>query len=88
MVIDVINTTIKNIQNNKIKTINDIYKHNLPLVEFSHKMKKIDKEIKYFLKYNMYKHKMVIKNNNNGKKIIYDLFQYLLKNNKKFINKD
>tara|TARA_B100000700_G_C14972676_1_gene822245 strand:- start:43 stop:1188 length:1146 start_codon:yes stop_codon:yes gene_type:complete len=88
MVIDVIKTTSKNIKIHKIKKTTDIYKHKLPLVEFSHKMKKIDKEIKYFLKNNMYNHKMVIKNTNNGKKIIYILFNYLLKNYKKYINKD
>ena len=87
MVMDVIKTTSKNIQKQKPKTLNDIYKQKFPLVDFSHKMKKIDKEIKSFLKYNMYNHKMVIKNTNNGKKIISDLFKYLLKNHKKYIKK-
>jgi len=87
MVLDVIKTTSKNIKKKKPKTINDIYKQKLPLVDFSHKMKKIDKEIKSFLKYNMYNHKMVIKNTNNGKKIISVLFTHLLKNHKKYINK-
>ena len=87
MVMDVIKTTSKNIQKQRPKTLNDIYKQKFPLVDFSHKMKKIDKEIKSFLKYNMYNHKMVIKNTNNGKKIISDLFEYLLKNHKKYIKK-
>ena len=84
---DVIKTTSKNIQKQRPKTLNDIYNQKFPLVDFSHKMKKIDKEIKSFLKYNMYNHKMVIKNTNNGKKIISDLFEYLLKNHKKYIKK-
>ena len=87
MVMDVIKTTSKNIQKQRPKTLNDIYNQKFPLVDFSHKMKKIDKEIKSFLKYNMYNHKMVIKNTNNGKKIISDLFEYLLKNHKKYIKK-
>ena len=87
MVMDVIKTTSKNIQKQKPKTLNDIYKQKMPLVDFSHKMKKIDKEIKSFLKYNMYNHKMVIKNTNNGKKIIGDLFIHLLKNYQKYISK-
>ena len=46
MVMDVIKTTSKNIQKQRPKTLNDIYKQKFPLVDFSHKMKKIDKEIK------------------------------------------
>ena len=41
-------------------------------------MKKMDKQIKDFLKNNMYSHKKVIVNTNIGKKIIKDLFEYLL----------
>ena len=44
--------------------------------------------IKFFLKKNMYNHKKVITNTNRGKKIIEDLFTYLFKNTKKYINKD
>ena len=51
-------------------------------------MKILDRQIKDFLKTNMYNHKKVITNTNRGKKIIYDLFKYLLKNSKKHINSD
>ena len=51
-------------------------------------MKSIDKQIKIFLKQNMYNHKKVINNTNKGKEIIKDLFKYLLKNSKKYINKE
>ena len=34
----------------------------------------------------MYNHKDVIFNTNKGKKIIHDLFKYLLKNHKKYIS--
>ena len=54
----------------------------------SEKMKSDVKEIKFFLKKNMYNHKKVITNTNRGKKIIEDLFTYLFKNTKKYINKD
>ena len=46
----------------------------------------IDKQIKDFLKFNMYNHKKVIVNTNRGKKIINDLFKYLSKNHKKHIS--
>ena len=50
------------------------------IVDFSDKMKMIDKQIKDFLKRNMYNHKKVVVNTNKGKKIINDLFKYLSKN--------
>jgi len=88
MVIDVINTTNKNLQRSKPETINDIYKQDHLIVDFSYKMKRIDKQIKDFLKMNMYNHKKVIVNTNRGKKIIDDLFKYLLKNHKRHISKE
>tara|TARA_Y100000590_G_scaffold457377_1_gene609877 strand:+ start:231 stop:1376 length:1146 start_codon:yes stop_codon:yes gene_type:complete len=88
MVTDVINTTNKNLKRSSPQSIKDIYKENHLLVDFSAKMKMIDYQIKDFLKLNMYNHKRVIVNTNNGKKIIKDLFVYLLKNSKKYINND
>ena len=88
MVIDVINTTDKNLKRVKPRTVNDIYKQNRLIVDFSDKMKVLDRQIKDFLKANMYNHKKVIANTNRGKKIIYDLFKHLLKNPKKYISKD
>jgi len=88
MVEDVIKTTNKNLIKSKPKTVNDIYKQNKLIVNFSDKMQKIDKEIKYFLKINMYNHKKVINNTNKGKKIIRDLFHLLHKNPKRYIQKD
>jgi len=88
MVIDVINTTNKNLQRCNPQTINDIYNQDHPIVDFSYKMKRIDKQIKDFLRMNMYNHKKVIVNTNKGKKIINDLFKYLLKNPKRHISKE
>jgi len=86
MVVDVINTTNKNLKKSSPQSINDIYKQDRLIVDFSDKMKSIDKQIKDFLKRNMYNHKEVVVNTNRGKKIINDLFKYLLKNHKKHIN--
>ena len=86
MVVDVISSTNKNLRKNNPQSINDIYKHNGLIVDFSDKMKNIDRQIKDFLKHNMYNHKKVIINTNVGKKIISDLFKYLSKNPKKYIN--
>ena len=86
MVVDVIKTTNKNLKKNYPQSINDIYKQGHLMVDFSDKMKMIDKLIKDFLKRNMYNHKKVIVNTNKGKRIINRLFKYLLKNPKKYIS--
>ena len=88
MVIDVINTANRNLKYSKPQSIKDIYNQDHLIVDFSDKMKRVDKQIKDFLKLNMYNHKSVILNTNKGKKIIKDLFKYLLKNPKKYINKE
>jgi len=87
MVIDVIKITTKNIKKLKPKTIKDIYNAGYLVVDFSKKMKKIDFQLKLFLKKHMYNHKNVIINTNKGKSIIKVLFYYLLKNPKKYIDK-
>ena len=57
------------------------------IVDFSDKMKMVDKQIKDFLGRNMYNHKKVIINTNKGKRIIKDLFKYLSNNAEKHISK-
>jgi len=86
MVVDVINTTNRNLKKYNPQSIKDIYKQDHLIVDFSDKMKKVDMQIKDFLKCNMYDHKKVIINTNKGKRIIKVLFNYLLKNPKKYIN--
>ena len=86
MVIDVINTTNKNLKKSNPHSIDDIYKQKNMIVDFSNKMKNIDRHIKDFLKHNMYNHKKVIINTNKGKKIIDVLFKYLSNNPKKYIS--
>ncbi len=88
MVNDVIKTTKKNLRRINPHSIQDIYKQNNLMVDFSPKMKIIDRQIKDFLNQNMYNHKTVIVNTNKGKKIIKDLFKYLLKNSKKHISSE
>ena len=87
MVLDVINTTNENLKKIKPRNINDVYKVDHLIVDFSKNMKKLDHQIKDCLKLNMYNNKSVIVNTNKGKKIIYDLYKYLSKNPKKYINK-
>ena len=58
------------------------------MVNFSDKVKKSEKEIRYFLKTKMYNNKNVLTKNNNGKLIIKKLFKKIKKNPKKFISKE
>ena len=88
MVTDVVKTTKKNIVKSNLKTINDVYNKDRLIVDFSEKMKKVDFQIKDFLKRNMYNNKKVIVNTNKGKKIIKDLFFYLLKKPRNYINNE
>jgi len=88
MVVDVINTTNKNLKKGNPQSINDIYMQDHLIVDFSDKMKMVDRQIKDFLRRNMYNHKKVIVNTNRGKRIINDLFKYLSKNPKKYISKE
>ena len=88
MVVDVINNTNKNLKKYAPKSIKDIYKQNRLIVDFSDKMKKLDIQIKDFLSRNMYNHEKVTVNTNKGKKIIEDLFIYLLKKPTGHINEE
>lgn len=88
MVKDLIANTIKNIKKNKIKNINDVYNSKEPIVFFSSKIQKVDRETKNFLRKIMYNNKNVLKKNNKGKIIISKLFQYISKKPNKFINND
>tara|TARA_Y100000816_G_scaffold29473_1_gene18828 strand:+ start:1287 stop:2417 length:1131 start_codon:yes stop_codon:yes gene_type:complete len=87
MVEDVIFNTKKNLKKYKVKNIKDVYASRYPMVEFSDKMKFFDKNVKKFLKKNMYYHKNVIHKTNLGKKIVRKLFFKIKKNPKKFIQK-
>ncbi len=81
-----IKNKVKNLKNKKIKSINDVYTNKDQLVTFSNKFKKIEQEVKYFLKLKMYDNKSVNIKNNNGKKIIKKLFLLINKKPKKFLN--
>ena len=88
MVKDLIKNTIKNLKINKIKKINDIYKTNNPIVCFSKKYLIIEREIKFFLQTKMYNNKNVLIKNNQGKKIIKNLFLLIKNKPDKFLLKE
>ena len=86
MVKDIIKTTKKNINKYRIKKTQDIYMSRYPIVSFSNKMGEFDKEIKKFLKKNMYFHKNIKENTDQGKEIIKKLFINIMKNPVNYLN--
>tara|TARA_B100000427_G_scaffold209782_1_gene174805 strand:- start:919 stop:2049 length:1131 start_codon:yes stop_codon:yes gene_type:complete len=85
MVSDVVNTTNSNIKKEKIKTIRDVYKTKVKLVNFSKKMRLFDKNIKLFLNKNMYNNPNVLKKTKEGSNIIRLLFKKIKEKPDKFI---
>ena len=88
MVKDLTKNTVANLKKYKIKSIKDVYLSKNQIVCFSPKFKKIEKEIKFFLRTKMYNDKNVKIKNNRGKLIIKDLFYKINKDVKKFLTKD
>ena len=88
MVTDIIKNSKRNIDKYEIKSLNNIYSCNKPIICFSTKMKEADSQIKFFLNNKMYNNKYVLKKTNEGKKIIKNLFNKLNKNPKKYIRND
>ena len=86
MVKDLIKNTIRNLKKNNITNIQKIYNSTNQIVCFSRKFKNIEKEIRLFLRNNMYNNKEVLIKNSNGKKIIKKLYKIISKKPHKFIN--
>jgi len=85
MVRDLIKNTKKNLKLNKIKSLNNVYQLENSIVCFSSKFLDIEKEVRFFLRSKMYNNKKVILKNNQGKKIINNLFSKIKNRPKKFI---
>ena len=88
MVKDLIKNTINNLEKNKIKSLNDLYKIQETIVCFSEKFLKIEKDVRFFLRTKMYNNKNVIIKNNKGKKIIKNLFLSIKRKPNKFLTKE
>jgi dGTPase len=74
LVCDLIGNTLKNIEHNKIKTIQDVRSSKVVIVTFSADLKRQMAELKSFLHTNLYQHEQVNKMSANAKKIISNLF--------------
>lgn len=85
LVTDLIEQTKKNILENKISTIQDVYNAKFPIVSFSNSAFLLIKDLKNFLKERMYNHSFVKKWNDKSEKVISVLFNYLKKNPDKIL---
>ena len=72
----------------EVKSLKDVYNLDDPIVCFSSKFLKIEKEVRFFLRSKMYNNKKVLLKNNHGKKIINKLFYKIKNKPKKFLNDD
>ncbi len=80
MVNDIIINSNKNILNNNIKDINDVFNSKTFLISMSEKMKNDSVLIKNFLYDNVYNHSKLKQKRNEVENIIRKLFDYYLKN--------
>lgn len=78
MVMDVINTTQKNLETLKIKSETDVRHAKKFLVHFSDEMEFAHQGIKKFLMQNMYRHSTVNRMTANARKIVGGLFDYYM----------
>ncbi len=88
MIRDLLTNTKKNIRKLNIRSFKDVLTSNQPIVGFSDKMKKSEKEIRLFLRNKMYDNKLVLHKNQRGKIIIKRLFKIIKSNPRKFLTKD
>jgi dGTPase len=77
-VIDVIETSLKNIKENKIESLHDV-RSSPRMVRFSDKLEKLNRQLKNFLMENLYQHYKVIKMQEKSKRIIEALFSIYIK---------
>lgn len=80
MVIDVIDSTEKNLRENKIKNEQDVRECGKFLVNFSAEFELAHQALKKFLMQNMYRHYFVNRMTANAKKVISALFDFYIEN--------
>lgn len=80
MVVDVIENAQKNISENKIQNLEDVFKCEKTLICFSRELENTHQTIKKFLMEKMYRHYLVNKMTANATKIISDLFDFYIAN--------
>lgn len=74
LVDDLVQTTLKNIQDKKIKTQDDVRNVGASLAAYSDGMRKKSLELKSFLRSNLYDHPRVIRMEEKAYRVIHDLF--------------
>ena len=86
MINDIIKESLKNINSNNIKSIDDIKNFKSFLINMSKNMKNECKEIRSYLYTNVYNHPKLLEKRSKSEKIIFKLFYYYEKNFEKLPN--
>jgi dGTPase len=76
---DIIENAERVLKERKVKSLKDVYSQDI-LVKFSHKLEKLNSDLKKFLKNDLYNHYKVIKMQEKSKRIVESLFKIYLKN--------
>ncbi|MFQ5561065.1 MAG: deoxyguanosinetriphosphate triphosphohydrolase, partial [Nitrospinota bacterium] len=79
---DLLETTEKNIQKNKVSSVEEVRRCPEKVVSFSGNMMALDSELKLFLRKNMYKHQRVVRMEEKAALVIRDLFKAFTRNPK------
>jgi dGTPase len=80
MLNDVLHETLKNIENNKINSADDVRKCDKQLVQFSKEFNEKIKLIRKFLFEKMYRHHKVMIMTNKAKRVVIQLFDFYIEN--------
>lgn len=87
MIQDLIKNSALNLEKNKIKSLNNVYKSEQELICFSPKLSALSQELKQFLAEKFYFHPEVLRFSQKGQQIIRDLFEKYL-NSPKLLPED
>ena len=80
LVLNVFDSTKKNIKNHNITSLEDIQRSSIKLVSFSKEMNELNSELRNYLYSNLYKNPEIKDMNQTGKSIINSLYYYFLNN--------
>lgn len=87
MIDDVLSHSSKLIENSGIKTLEDVYSCNSPLISFSPEMLKLNANLKSYLARTFYASEQVLDPTRKGQDVIHKLFEHYLTRESEFVEK-
>ncbi len=74
-VTDVLETTLQLLETHRIRTLEDVRRHPTPLAQHSPEIQRLNRELKAFLRMNLYHHPRVLRMSLRAERVVYDLFR-------------